>query len=915
MKTTHLPWVLPLAALGLTVEAAEYNSPKIALSRSPNAVELSWPATSAQADGSLVRPYFEVQYSADLRHWQPWGERLRASLTDPQATLTLTLPVEGTGGFYRLLAVSPSGVAKLSQDGAEVFGYADAFAEALSRLGQISPEQFAALYPNPATYLPGITWDPTEAQFWPEFAADPSQFNAGKTNGQAGYRYNDYRLNARELELFKKNGFVVSGRLPVAVAPMAAQSPSYADAFYRIWHDDLPVFISCDAILQAWHRTYDAMLEEMEETYLMDSVQTMVEGMAAQIPQSATEAGAGALKDSLGDADYFLAVARSLLAGTNRPSLLGQDARVAGTLKDIKAEALKQVPDFMGFCRMVDFSQFKVRGHYTHTERLGRYFQCMMWLGRIDIPVAGGPWERCPNEPRYASPRELGTAIVLWSLLEQSGRFDTWANMERLLQTFVGWTDSLTFGPLGGLLAGAGIHTLADVNRLAVLERLQTDIASGQLGVQNIRSDWFAQPLDGRYALPQTFTVFGQKFVPDSWAFSQTVSSSILWVENGQTNQVPRRVPGALDVAFSVLGNDQVVPDLVGRIQKTILDTNRPHAMAFRDGLPYQHNLAAVRMVMDQQADSAWESNIYMDWIACLRALSPPTTDARYPETMRTRAWAMKTLNTQLASWTQLRHDTILYAKQSYTSYAACSYPVGYIEPRLEFWSRLRQMAERTADLIAAQSLSGSYLNIWNSLKPVTLSEIQSRQTAHLRQFAATMARLEGLVRKELAQECFTPADESYLNRLMEAQGYASAGCYRVPTYSGWYPQLFYRAIYWVSEARFHEDYGAGATDALIADVHTDVPSDLPPDPGSVLHEAVGRVNLLMMAVDNGAERFLCAGPVASHYELEVIGAPSRLSDADWKQLSGLGFSGGEPVTSPIEGLQPPLWTQSYLAP
>ena len=85
----------------------------------------------------------------------------------------------------------------------------------------------------------------------------------------------------------------------------------------------------------------------------------------------------------------FLAVARSLVAGTNNPpvpSVLGQDARVAQTLADIQAEQLKTVVDFMGFCREVDFSQFKVRGHYTHTERLGRYYQCVMWLGRSMCP-------------------------------------------------------------------------------------------------------------------------------------------------------------------------------------------------------------------------------------------------------------------------------------------------------------------------------------------------------------------------------------------------------------------------------------------------------------------------------------------------------------------------------------------------
>ena len=133
------------------------------------------------------------------------------------------------------------------------------------------------------------------------------------------------------------------------------------------------------------------------------------------------------------------------------------------------------------------------------------------------------------------------------------------------------------------------------------------------------------------------------------------------------TNKVQRRVPGALDGAFSVLGNDQIVPELVAQMKGTFPDQNRPHALKFRDGLPYQHNLAAVRAVMDSQEPSAWDSNIYMNWLACLRELSAPTTDAKFPEAMRTRPWAMKTLDTQLASWTQLRHDTILYAKQSYT--------------------------------------------------------------------------------------------------------------------------------------------------------------------------------------------------------------------------------------------------------
>lgn len=912
--TTHSYFPLTLLLTLLTAIPSPAGEPvQMSMRRAGPGLELSWPATQPQADGSVLRPFFELQRSADLTHWKPLGERQRAAAaTAPGAALSVTASFDEPAGFFRLLTLEPAASTTLASGGAEVFGYGAAFAEALARIGQISPDQFAAQFPNPASYLTQITFDPTTAEFWNQFNADIDVVNEGKEEGQPGYRTFDTRLTNPELAVFKTNGFVVSERLG---------RQSFAESFYDLWHNDLPVFISTDALLQAWHRTYDAMLQEVEETYLYSSAGRMLDGMAAQVAAANATAGNGVLRDSLRDADWFLAVARSLLAGTAVPSVLGQDAQVAATLADIQSEQPKRVDDFMGFCRMVDFSQFKIRGHYTRTERLGRYFQCVMWLGRIDLPVAGGPFERCPFDLRMASPRELGTAIVLWHLLHQSGKFQTWADMEKIISVFVGWTDSLNFGQLNGVLAGAGIHTLADVPDVATLERVQADLVRGELGVQNIRSDWFAQPLDGpaRFGLPQTFTVFGQKFIPDSWAFSQTVFSSILWTRNGVTEKVQRRVPGALDAAFAVLGNDQVVPDLVARMKGQFIDPTRPHARLFRDGLPYQHNLAAVRTVMDSQTSDAWSGNIYMSWLDCLRQLSPPTTAAHYPQAMRTRAWAMKSLNTQLASWTQLRHDTILYAKQSYTNGPdGCIYPKGFVEPRVEFWSQLKAMAGRAAELIANLHYEGSYTTPNGG--DVAMATIQSRQVAHLQNFAAIVGRLEGLAQKEIAQQCFTPADLAFVDGLMES-GTRGGGCaFSFGIYTGWYPQLFYRTVFWENDEVFHGNFGAGAFDALVADVHTDVPCPpddcMVPDPGSVLHEAVGRTNLLLLAVDNGNDCFLCAGPVLSHYEFEVTGAPRRLSDEEWWwTLWWQGSFPGDIDPQRIEGLTPPPWTQSYLVP
>src|SRR5258708_6174258 len=116
--------------------------PKLSVSRTNAALKLSWPGTLKAADGSIVRPYFELQRSGDLQHWQPIGERQRAAMPALDQSLGAALALDTSRAFYRLLSIQPSNVAKLGSGGAEVFGYADTFAQELQRIGQISPDQF-----------------------------------------------------------------------------------------------------------------------------------------------------------------------------------------------------------------------------------------------------------------------------------------------------------------------------------------------------------------------------------------------------------------------------------------------------------------------------------------------------------------------------------------------------------------------------------------------------------------------------------------------------------------------------------------------------------------------------------------------------------------------------------------------------
>jgi len=728
----------------------------------------------------------------------------------------------------------------------DTFGYTATFDEELKQIGQISPQDFAQQYSSNAQHLPQLSWDVTTAKFWDQFSLSPDQVNIAVDRSVQPWRRVDFQLNSEEFAVFKQNGFVVSDRM---------NAPSFADLFYSIYSRDLPVFISSDALLHAWHRSYDEMLKELEESYLARSLDEILAGMAQKIPEAQNQYGNGVLASSVLDVDYFLAVARSLLASQLVKTYLNQDTRVAQTLKAIEGERLQNLEIF-GRERVMDFSQFKPRGHYENSERLKKYFRAMMWCGRVDLRVAGKAEE--------ASPRELGAAVTLQNLLQQSGKFEQWQQFDRLIQTFVGKTDSMTFAQLSNLLEQANIKSPADIKDLPTLLKLQADILASQIGLQNIRSHYYASPLGPeKIQLPNSFTLLGQKFVLDSWVTSKVVFDEISW----DKKKVQRRIPTSLDVAFAVLGNNQVVPDLVARMTNT-------KGRKFRDGLNYQHNLAAVRKVVDKQNQVAWEENLYTNWLATLRELSAPTTEPQYPEAMRTRAWAMKTLNTQLASWTQLRHNTILYAKQAYTGGILCYYPAGFVEPRPEFWGRFERMAILAASLIEKTPF------------PESVQNIQQKQAKFFRNFAQQLAILKGIAVKELAQQQLTEAETQFLRRIVEITEQGSGD----PTFSGWYPGLFYK-----------EPADSAEWDAIVADVHTNVPDPSVGDPGSVLHEGIGNVDLLMLAVDNGEDKMVYAGPVLSHYEFEMPGV-SRKSDSEWQQ-------------DILKGNLPPRpdWTNSYL--
>src|SRR5262249_2205255 len=149
-------------------------------------------------------------------------------------------------------------------------------------------------------------------------------------------------------------------------------------------------------------------------------------------------------------------------------------------------------------------------------------------------------------------------------------------------------------------------------------------------------------------------------------------------------------------------------------------------------------------------------------------------------------------------------------------------------------------------------------------MEKVKLTDLQKKQAAFFRNFAKQIEEIKSIAQKQLAQKPLTEAETKVLRDVVQI--HRGSG---MVMYNGWYPKLFYKGT---------DD--SGKSDALVADVHTDVPAPPLGDPGCVLTQGIGNIDLLLVAIDNGKDRIVYGGPLLSHYEFEMPGM-TRKSDSE----------------------------------
>jgi hypothetical protein len=266
-----------------------------------------------------------------------------------------------------------------------------------------------------------------------------------------------------------------------------------------------------------------------------------------------------------------------------------------------------------------------------------------------------------------------------------------------------------------------------------------------------------------------------------------------------------------------------------------------------------------MRVLIDEHDADFWSANLYNEWLTMLRALSPTAeladpAAAGLPAIAATEAWGRRILNTQLASWSQLRHDTLLYAKQSYTSGASCEFPDAMVDPYPELYAALESFATYGLSLAELTTPETEYL--------------ATSITSYFQALGTIAGSLKGMAEHQRTGEPFTAEQLAFINDAVVINEVHS-GCVAELQPSGWYARLFY------SQARALEQ------DPIIADVHTQPTDEAGNDLGRVLHVATGLPRLMIVTADTCVGPRAYVGVVSSYYE-PITDGWMRLTDSEW---------------------------------
>jgi hypothetical protein len=465
-----------------------------------------------------------------------------------------------------------------------------------------------------------------------------------------------------------RNGFVIEPNVDT-FDDWGVEELSWKTQFSTLYEQLSPygeraIFVTTDTAYHLWHQVFDLVLRETESEQLLPVLERLVAGLVdASRVQAASAADPVVAEAALRAQEHLEAVA----------TVLGLDVGAIGERAAAEVALVEQATEYVasptigGSCMVptascVDYSLARPRGHYTRTEELTRYFKAMSMLGSTGFSVTDVDTLR------------VGLLIARLIVTDEE-RAEDWATIYHPTAFLVGTADDYT--PFEAATAAESVGAaLADATAL-----------SSDGPVEAIGAELLAmRPVQIDPGLASLRTM-GARFVLDSWIYDQLT-------DPGVANRIR---PTPLDFA-SVMGSAYAA---------RVMEASGADA-AFPD---YRSRITELEEAVSARTIDDWGRTVYDAWLYALEPMWGEQADDAFPPFMRGDAWDAKSHNTGFSSYTELKHDTILYAKQGIAEGEAevpPPPPRHWVEPDPVAFGRLLAVTRMMRDgLIAAGIMSG----------------------------------------------------------------------------------------------------------------------------------------------------------------------------------------------------------------
>ena len=715
-----------------------------------------------------------------------------------------------------------------------------------------------ALY-NTTTWYNDVLWNTSEKEettgkkFSPRYTKEQLAFTERIRAREAELRKLNFKpanskdvvnmdnlINPFQLKEFDSKLYNMLGKNGFAIVP--AEHNQLFHVYEKNDYADFPSFVTTDLYLQLFHLYFDCVLRDVEEKHL-DSLMIVFSSQMEAEMKTLTSSQDAEVKAAAEFGQAWFAVASWLFSHDKAPASAATLNVPEAYKKMVMEEITKAIDAENGYSDMLEYfpseemfgySLFRPRGHYTRSKVCSRYFRGMMWLQTAHFGT---------NKPS-----KMKQIALIANVFNQQPKLSAIYNkVSEPITYLMGTPDNVTIIQVANRIKEMGLpieQLLSSRKEMANLTKDIEEIAKRQMRIE------LKKTRGSKYVVD----IMPQRYQPDAEALITTTD---------QDSPVSLRpCPKGLDwmAVMGLPGAERILIDELKEAQK------------------WADFPKALTTARKKVANTPWEACVANQWMYTLQSLGD--TAQSLPYFMQTPQWQKKNLNTALASWAELKHDAILYAKQPMVAECGSGGPEppvvkGYVEPNVKFWEKAIALVTRMD-------------------KVLTTYNLQTEKAKAVYERIKEMAEFcRDISKKELNGGKIT--DEEY-NQI----------------------EIIGSTVENISLELVSEDNqmlqgwsDVVSTDkkvAVVADVFTAAGENVAIDDKCVLYEGVGPAYEIYVVVEIDGSLYLTRGSVFSYREFTRLMSDPRMTDEEWQEELKKSPTGGTPswmkeIIAPVKGM------------